>query len=91
MNDRLSGESPFRFSPGIDWISLLWLGEAGQGYGFFFNLRVEVVDFPLNVDGPFQGRDNAAVGADIVQFETTLPPILEPLLADLVPAYTIRP
>ena len=55
----------------------------------FFNLQVQGVDFFLNVDGQFQARDNAAVGADVVQVQTPLAPVFEPLLAHLISADAI--
>jgi len=32
----------------------------------------------LNTDGQIQGRDDAAMGADVDQFETPFPPVFEP-------------
>jgi hypothetical protein len=32
-----------------------------------------------------EGRDDAAIGADIVQAAMPLPPVLEPVVADLIP------
>jgi len=49
----------------------------------FINLQVQGVDFFLNADGPFQGRDDAAVGADVVQFQTPFTSVLEALPATI--------
>jgi hypothetical protein len=62
-----------------------------QRQGLCFDPGIQGVNFFLNVDGELQGRHNAAVRADIVQFQTPFPPILEPLLAHLITAYSICP
>ena len=64
---------------------------CGKRQDLFFDFRVQAVDFLLNVDGQSQGRDHTAVGADLIQVETPFAPVLEPLLADLVPADAIGP
>jgi len=38
-----------------------------------FDIRVEGVDFLLNVEGEFQGCDNAAISADVVQVQMQIP------------------
>jgi hypothetical protein len=62
-----------------------------QRQGLCFDSGIQGVNFFLNVDGELQGRHDAAVRADIVQFQTPLPPILEPLPAHLIPADAICP
>ena len=61
--------------PEIDRLTGLWSVKTGRDRRLLFDLGVQGVDFLLDVDGQLQGRDDAAVGPNIVQVQTPLDPL----------------
>ena len=57
----------------------------------FLNVRIQEIELPLDVEGQPEGRDNTAIGADVVKLKTPSLAVSKPLLADFVAAHLVGP